>query len=164
MKTTTTTTLKTIIGITTIGLFIYGLFDFAKIILDGRAMIYDVFMNSLQERIVLFPKELAEASLKLFVFCGLAFFITGIYIYLSIKERTTEENKIKSVESFAPGREADFLRWKDAYYLVIVPFLQLGKNETEIAEELKKRRLPFSKYLEIRKAGDAGELKEFKKK
>lgn len=71
---------------------------------------------------------------------------------------------IEQPEDSTPGREADWLQWRDAYYLVIIPFLQANKNRNEIIEELKLRKYPFSKYTEIRIAGDAEQLREFKKK
>ena len=59
-----------------------------------------------------------------------------------------------------PSRYADWQKWRDAYFLTIVPMIQENKNQGEIIAELGKQGYPASEksYYKIRKAGDVGKL------
>lgn len=155
-----------------IGLCIYGVFPITKIYTDGTPILAQVFDKSLQERYVQFPAEMKSASARMYIFVALAFVLFFIANYLNSKSTNTEPEPAAQAEiqpesmpkDNTPSKEADWYQWRDAYYQVIVPFLQANKNRGEITAELRKGDYPSSKYTDIRRAGELGQLIEFKKK
>ena len=137
MKPTTTTTTKNVITVISslalIGLIIFGMWDMTKIVLDGRGMIYNVFYNSLQERIMLFPGEIQNASLKLFLAVIGIVFLLGVN-YLARKEKPQGEDETITTETTEKNkggrRENPDTKKKDIVkgWLKIV---ESGSNQTQ---------------------------------
>lgn len=88
--------------------------------------------------------------------------------YLLGRKNDTETSEFDSAsdaqEDFTPNKEADWYQWRDAYYMIILPFLQANKSKNEIIAEMRLKGFPASKYLDIRRAGEMGLLTEFRKR
>ncbi len=81
----------------------------------------------------------------------------------STLKETEQEPAELAQEDFTPTKEADWYQWRDAYYMIILPFLQANKSKSEIVEEMRVKGFPASKYVKIRRAGEMGLLGEFSK-